>query len=1234
MDTRATSNSNQLIVKQIDIDAGPGTVDQRGALAWAFGGVHLGALGFHTLRLAPDTFSGQRWESNRWRCRWYRSRFLIDCSRERSRVRLWPLYATAEVPTPYRFALGRAPVERARAAGPVPQPSARTEEEFGELAAKRFVELVYKEGTEPAGVPQQLIKPQWLEWADRAATQLAGLGRLWSVLVSVLMAAVIGAACAGAMPSGRRRALGFAGGALPAAVVMTWLVRRGCSVGAPRALALALVSGGAPAMTKAPGVTRDQRTTSDEGTSDDLGDAETEVTSSSEPARLSLAKQIDPDLVQRIALQYGIRPDAASWKIETLTGLYERYLLALIQTSGIPRVSELRQLKALRSAFGLSHADVGDAHHQVAMRFRRENFVYIDDYIRAQNTDDGNLDDTFRQRAQDVDQKLSKLLFLSSRVLDDRSEPEEAFRYEMARLRNVFDLSESEFQARVRDISVPFYQTAVQKAVKLLQQGHSVTPDTLRAARETLDIDEGIAMRLHLEAYGSLVQRLLQAHAEEKIPRLSAKDTSLLQQARQLFNIDEGDAEALLRDAAEPVYQQEVEQVMEASELRIASAHGRLAVRREELGLSVDMARTAAEKWVRARATSILKDATRALRVQNLSMTIAELNRLLSLIRRSLSIIYGITWEELEPNTPEDQLVRASLERIMGTLRDELADLERQQLYRVYLAKCLEDRLIDAQESRNLDDLRLVLRISEMEAAQAYTRAAGPVYRDAVLEIMTNRSDVMENDVQRLAQIARDLHLPEEVAHDIRMEIYRERLEALVRDNRVPTEEESNELARLRELLQLKPAAVTALHASACAGTYAQSVDECMGSNGIIPEPYRAGLERLRERLCLDEQRARELFLQVARRRMAAYVQRAIKLLQKKQSFRGQDEERDVGDDPFVRRAGAFLGIEAGTVTIELSNLVDFYVRNQIIQMENDQAVYPVNLRGVFDNSILQEMYRQYLIQSFAAKSRPEKERLFNNLGHLGNILGLTAPEVNAIHANIGSVIYKTYASQALMNNRLEEKDIEFLRNIQNMLSMSDETCRALLQETKEARVSFLFDKIFSRTYGMAEAVAEFRRVCRELDIDPVRDLKLVEERRIRAFRSEIENAIESGTITPENQALLKESQRELAIPEERARQVLLDCIQERCEALIVQAAASLRQRRPEAAARDLSSALRFGKLLPFEVRTPTVTDAERQELYLVYQAYALGTARSGADNEVVKEDLALLREMLGIQAA
>ena len=80
--------------------------------------------------------------------------------------------------------------------------------------------------------------------------------------------------------------------------------------------------------------------------------------------------------------------------------------------------------------------------------------------------------------------------------------------------------------------------------------------------------------------------------------------------------------------------------------------------------------------------------------------------------------------------------------------------------------------------------------------------------------------------------------------------------------------------------------------------------------------------------------------------------------------FRGQNEERDVGDDLNIKRAGAFLGIDAGGLPIELSNLVDFYVRNNIVkevEVENDKGekskvqTYPINLR----NDISPEVYNE-----------------------------------------------------------------------------------------------------------------------------------------------------------------------------------------------------------------------------------------------------------------------------------
>ena len=113
---------------------------------------------------------------------------------------------------------------------------------------------------------------------------------------------------------------------------------------------------------------------------------------------------------------------------------------------------------------------------------------------------------------------------------------------------------------------------------------------------------------------------------------------------------------------------------------------------------------------------------------------------------------------------------------------------------------------------------------------------------------------------------------------------------------------------------------------------YVQSVTEAMGPTGIMLEKFRNGLERLRTRLGLKDQDATNAFYKVVKKRMLIYVNRALEQLEKMQAFRGHNEERDVGNDPNIKRAGAFLGIEAGELPIELSNLIDFYVRNKIVK--------------------------------------------------------------------------------------------------------------------------------------------------------------------------------------------------------------------------------------------------------------------------------------------------------------
>jgi len=402
---------------------------------------------------------------------------------------------------------------------------------------------------------------------------------------------------------------------------------------------------------------------------------------------------------------------------------------------------------------------------------------------------------------------------------------------------------------------------------------------------------------------------------------------------------------------------------------------------------------------------------------------------------------------------------------------------------------------------------------------------------------------------------------------------------------------------------------------------------------------YRAGLERLRNRLALAKDDADAAFHNVVKQRMKVYVERALSHVEKRSQFRGQNENRDVGEDPTIKRAGATLGMDTGGLSVELSNLVDFYVRNKLVVEEEIEigeekrkiTRYPITLRDEIPEKVYNELYKQYLVQCFSASSRGEKQRLFAALDQLGSILGMTEPEVAAIHANIGQLIYKNYVTQALSKGPLDEKDTEFLANIEKMLSMQSEQCASIMKDAKENRVSLMFEQVLQAPKVLPESIKKARETAALLDVDIVGDLDISVDQRARLFGVEVDAAIDRGELTAEKRTVVETVGKALQIPEEKSRSVLLDCIQRRCLSHMVQAAASLRQERSETAVSELRTMLRYGKLLPSKVRAPAVSTGEKQELFLLFQAFVI---TDGTMTENAKDEIELLKTMFGFSDA
>lgn len=928
-------------------------------------------------------------------------------------------------------------------------------------------------------------------------------------------------------------------------------------------------------------------------------------------ARRALAKAVADgvDTKERVAAvqsAYGVsHADFEAMK----QNMYEVYLQAMFDNKHVA-YTEITELTNLKHALQLSGPAIGDAHFEAARAFYRDHVLFLD----------AEIGDPDRDASQ---AKLDKVIFLSDRMYADK-DTEEAYAYEKARLCRFFSFTPEQYDERFSRVALPFYQDVVARAIS----DSSVSSEDLVAAQRALGVRDRQATVIRNDAYSDRVQQLVQEKG-----KLNASDTQMLTRLRELFVIEDDRAESTLKSLAEPVYREAIGSALDAvakNDESYASIYGKLALRQTELSLPADTVRSSMTAEVTSRANDIVRRASKYLRVQNMNGCVKLVKELLAFTENVLSLV-----RVANDNSVDDV---ATLQQYMVGIGTNLSKTEPQQMYRLFLSECLSDRKIDDKEETELRRLRAIFNLSDVDAESAFKAAAGPVYRKLMVDALEGAK--YDDETKASIEKARgDLSLPLQTSKGICVELYKNRLRKVTQGNRILQEHEAQELFVVRQFMNLSQEDTAEVHKDFMGPIYEQSVTEAMGPTGILLDDYKQGLERLRDRLFLTKEDADAVFYRVVKQRMRRYVDRALTQLEKRALFRGQNEERDVGEDPNIKRAGATLGIDAGGLPIELSSMVDFYVRNNLIVQEEVEvegqkrtvSKYPITLRGEIPPKVYNELYKQYLIQCFSASSRGEKQRLFAALDQLGSILGMTEDEVASIHANIGSLIYKNYVTQALSKGPVEDKDVEFLNNIQRMLSMKEEQCQSIMKDAKESRVSVLLEQIFAQPKVLPESVKKMRETARLLEVDIVKDLSITEEQRGRLFGIEIDAAIDRGELTAENQGLIQEVQEGLQLGDEKAREIVLGCIQKRSLSHLVQAAASLRQERSETAVAELRTMLRYGKLLPAKVKAPAVSLSEKQELFLLFQAFVI---TDGAMTDQAREQIELLKMMFGFSDA
>ena len=420
-----------------------------------------------------------------------------------------------------------------------------------------------------------------------------------------------------------------------------------------------------------------------------------------------------------------------------------------------------------------------------------------------------------------------------------------------------------------------------------------------------------------------------------------------------------------------------------------------------------------------------------------------------------------------------------------------------------------------------------------------------------------------------------------------------------------------------------------------------------MGVTGAIPDEYWDGLDKLRARLGLTDEVGGELFAKVAKGKMREFAQKAIEAMEQEGQAAARAQQAG-GDDPLIRSGAAGLGIDAGgsSLTTEVLNLVDFCEAARVLTEEVTEikqgdgittkkkvAVCAASLADDVPDKMRTQLYRQYLVKAFSSSNSAKNARLFGNLEKLALVLGLQDGAVRSVHDELGGVIYRQYCGRALQNGALGDQERMFLGQIKSTLDMEQETCDKLVRDCELGRVRTMVDVMFERGQVLAPDVRKMRDMADTLDVDLVKDLDVRRERLDRMFTVELENMVDEGEVTAGDLGAIEELAEPLHVEDADAQKLLVKLVTERCSSGLLQATADLRGSDQPAAATELGRVLKFAGLAPEVaeggVALPSISAAEKQELFLLYQANSLTAGEADASKA---ESIALLKEVLGLQ--
>lgn len=923
------------------------------------------------------------------------------------------------------------------------------------------------------------------------------------------------------------------------------------------------------------------------------------------------------EYVCNLEKEYSLTPDEMRREV---LNVYNRFLMFFLKKPNI-KLEEVNKLISFKKSFAISSQEIGECHYKCSQEIFNKNLLFLE-----------------RQSSDESSQIIEKFLFLSDRLFSLDSK--KGYQYEISRLKRVLNFSALNFDKTKNKLSEDLYI----KSIQSIENSEKIFPSSSNEIKQILGINNERGELINEIIFKEQIKNNIskengfQKNSIEKLKKLqsilgiSDEEFNLyITQEASLFVKEQiGEKISGLITITNP---QELKQISEGilnTKEKFLVSHSTI------MSLYLDSSRSLITNSIKSALISIKSKAP--LR----STEKIEALLLLSKSLKDLFLILGTNKNEISEKKMTETIQEAA---------QNFSSIEKQSIYRTFVENSLKEPILSEKIENSMDDLQNFLYISKTESIGIYKNVAGPLFKQAVKLAIDENAFTVEKKNSINALIS-SLKIDENLALILKTSIYRQKLQDLVLIKSVFSPQDLKSMDDIRLFLGLSYINVQNIHDTICEPIFKKSIQEAMGSSGIVPSNYWDGLEKLRKRLRITESRSKDIFYNVMKERLKVLFEKAIADDKKKKQPK-EDAGKDAGEDPTVAKgSGTSLGIEASNPEgNELLNLVEIYFRNRVFtdkeipsnekkkellkglsgrietQIKSKAEIsfsYPVTLNGLFDKKILSDLYKQYLIECFSSKLQSEKRRLFSNLSKLGPILGLESGEIQTIHSIVGISIYQRFLSQSLSKGFLDNSDTAFLTTIQNTLSMESSVCNNLIKDSKKNKISLAVEKIFASPRIDPDNVVKIRKMADQFNINLKDDLSISNEQRAKLFRIEIDSGIEKGNINNQSLDLIIKIQENYGLENLISKKILFECVNTRCEGHLLNSIASLRRGDDVGVLKELESMLNFGELLPVKFQNNLISFNEKSQLFSILSS-------NFGESETQKEKLNLFKTMLDL---